>query len=776
PEDQSDLESTGRKRICQLGWFTKFKWLSYCKSKKKVYCYFCRYAYFGGFHPEINKIGETSLTFAGYEDWKNALARFVKHESGKIQSDCVYLVKQQQKPTVAARLSLAHEKQQTERRKMFLVQVECVKYLSRQGLAIRGHVENEGNLIQLLKLREADVHGLDSWVEDGNYLSHDIINEICQIISLTIIHEIIKEISERKFYSIICDATSDESDIEQLCFTIRSVDKDFIVHEDVLGLYAITSETAEHITRVILDILIRCTLNLKYCRGQAYDGAPATAGHISDLVLQDLSRGSFAISDALDMTKDIVNFIKESPKRLNLLDVISGSDHYYKLKPLCPTRWTVRASSMNLLIINYSLVKTTLGAISEEGGRPAAKANGWQEKMEKFSSYFGLKLAHLIFSATETVSCSLQRVDNNVQDILCAIDTLINYLTRIKTDDYFKTFYEGIRDDAKSLTDEPILLRIRKPPSRFDFLSSATHYENVYESYRHQYFDIINKILNFLDLRFNQSVFPLLCKVEKLLLLAANGMKDDDIICLNDINEFLIDDINVERLQHELPMLSDYFSRINNEKNLGIKQITKISTICQLLNTYQIFKYHFSFRITMPAKQTQIMSFFQNKKRKIHNSFDGNSLPVDTSSTISNETQEELELCEEIPSFEPPTISAPVSPTAAPSRTTSSTTVLSAPSSPTTILSRLTLSTSPPSIPTSTKIASSAPTSPIQKLKCELACCTSEYPFVPEDQSDLESTGRKRICQLGWFTKFKWLSYCKVRNNKDTIINDHSAE
>ncbi len=199
-------------------------------------------------------------------------------------------------------------------------------------------------------------------------------------------------------------------------------------------------------------------------------------------------------------------------------------------------------------------------------------------------------LAHLIFSATETVSCSLQRVDNNLQDILCAIDMLINYLMRIKTDDYFKTFYEGILADAKSLTDEPILPRIRKPPSRFDFLPSATHYDNVYESYRHQYFEIINKILHFLDLRFKQSVFPLLCKVEKLLLLAANGMKDGDIICLNDINEFLIDDINVERLQHELPMLSDYFSSINREKKLGIKQITKISTICQFLNTYQIGK------------------------------------------------------------------------------------------------------------------------------------------------------------------------------------------
>jgi hypothetical protein len=188
----------------------------------------------------------------------------------------------------------------------------------------------------------------------------------------------------------------------------------------------------------------------------------------------------------------------------------------------------------------------------------------------------------------------------------------------------------------------------------------------------------------------------------------------------------------------------------------------------------------------MPAKQSQIMSFFQSKKRKTSNSFDGNSLPVDMSSTISNETQEEMELHEEIPSFEPPKISAPVSPTTTPSRTISSTTVLSAPSSPTTTLSRLTLSTSPSSIPTSPTIASSIPTSPtiassaptspiivssIRKLKCQLACCTSEYPFVPEDQSDLELSGQKRTCQLGWFMKFEWLSYCKVRNNKNKIIN-----
>jgi hypothetical protein len=86
-------------------------------------------------------------------------------------------------------------------------------------------------------------------------------------------------------------------------------------------------------------------------------------------------------------------------------------------------------------------------------------------------------------------------------------------------------------------------------------------------------------------------VFPLLCKVKQFILLAANGTEEGtEIICLNDINEFLVDDIDVERLQRELIMLPDYFSTINKQKNLGLKKITKIATVCELLNTQQVAK------------------------------------------------------------------------------------------------------------------------------------------------------------------------------------------
>jgi hypothetical protein len=114
-------------------------------------------------------------------------------------------------------------------------------------------------------------------------------------------------------------------------------------------------------------------------------------------------------------------------------------------------------------------------------------------------------LGHLIFSSTEEVSCSLQRVENNLQDILCAIEALTRYLMRIKTDEYFRIFYEAILLDAKSLTDEPSQPRTRKPPPRFaDSLPTSTVHQPIYDVYHHQYFDVINKIINALKSRFEQ--------------------------------------------------------------------------------------------------------------------------------------------------------------------------------------------------------------------------------------------------------------------------------
>ncbi|CAF1383907.1 unnamed protein product, partial [Didymodactylos carnosus] len=85
------------------------------------------------------------------------------------------------------------QRQQEQRRRMLLMEITSIIYLLRQGLALRGHVDEESNLIQLLKLRSIDDSDLQDWINDKKYLSHDIVNEITKEISLTIVRDIVKQ-------------------------------------------------------------------------------------------------------------------------------------------------------------------------------------------------------------------------------------------------------------------------------------------------------------------------------------------------------------------------------------------------------------------------------------------------------------------------------------------------------------------------------------------------------------------------------------------------------
>ena len=67
---------------------------------------------------------------------------------------------------------------------MLLKVLSTLRYLVRQGLAVRGHHDHDdGNLIQLLNCRSEDVASLRSWMLDRKYLSHDIINEVIEIMA-----------------------------------------------------------------------------------------------------------------------------------------------------------------------------------------------------------------------------------------------------------------------------------------------------------------------------------------------------------------------------------------------------------------------------------------------------------------------------------------------------------------------------------------------------------------------------------------------------------------
>ena len=100
------------------------------------------------------------------------------------------------------------------------------------------------------------------------------------------------------------------------------------------------------------------------------------------------------------------------------------------LRKLCPTRWTMRTASFDSVIKNYTILLNTLEEINEGNDMHATRAGGLLSLMKKFSTFFGLKLSFLLFSASEQLSRTLQSKDLSAQDALKATSLRKAYYQR----------------------------------------------------------------------------------------------------------------------------------------------------------------------------------------------------------------------------------------------------------------------------------------------------------------------------------------------------------
>ena len=112
-------------------------------------------------------------------------------------------------------------------------------------------------------------------------MSYDIISEIVEIMARVLLTTILEGIRKRKYFSIITDATRDISGIEQFSHCVRTVNVDFSINEDFLGLYAFSETSAVVIFNDICDVLQRYGIEQKKCRGQSYHGASVMFVHVS---------------------------------------------------------------------------------------------------------------------------------------------------------------------------------------------------------------------------------------------------------------------------------------------------------------------------------------------------------------------------------------------------------------------------------------------------------------------------------------------------------------
>jgi hypothetical protein len=68
-----------------------------------------------------------------------------------------------------------------------------MKFLLQQGIPLRGHTDDEGNLNQLLVSWSNDNKIIQDWLKERQYQSHDIVNELIILMGQNVLRKLLEQ-------------------------------------------------------------------------------------------------------------------------------------------------------------------------------------------------------------------------------------------------------------------------------------------------------------------------------------------------------------------------------------------------------------------------------------------------------------------------------------------------------------------------------------------------------------------------------------------------------
>ena len=308
--------------------------------------------------------------------------------------------------------------------------------------------------------------------------------------------------------------------------------------------------------------------------------------HSLNLCLQDLARACESIRIGLHLVMKHVQLIKWSPKRSSLFDKVKSevSPEVNDLKPLCPTRWTVRTGAIQAVLGNYAALCETLEEIHVTGrDEYAMKTGGFLQQMEKFATFFGLRLGFLVFSATEQLSVTLQGKNTTIQEAIEAAVLTERHLRTLRNETEFNGFYKNIVDAAQTLTEVPVLPRQRKLSKLVDRGSEPHQYTTPEDFYRQQYYEVLDLVSNELSRRFDQKDLKVAIEMEKLIFSASNDEFKGPVVVSDVLRSTYECDLKMDILTIQLKQIPVLVKRHTERTGQKFKKITNVRTLCDIM-------------------------------------------------------------------------------------------------------------------------------------------------------------------------------------------------
>ena len=560
---------------------------------------------------------------------------FRKHQESKTHQEAVEVVitLPQTTSNVGELLSKAHKQEREFARNMLGLILSSVKYLARQGLALRGSDDAESNLIQLLRLRAEDNPQLLRWLDRSSkkYTSHENQNEMLEIMAHHILRKILSKIHDSPFYAIMVDETTDVSNKEQLTLVIRRIDENLEVFEEFLGMYTLLRTDAGSIVSAITDALLRFQIPMTKIRGQCYDGCSTMAGakvgvavkiqekepravfthcfgHALNLSVSDTIKQSGIMKDCLDTSYELIKLIKFSPKREAMLCQLKEENESEapSIRIMCPTRWTVRAASLASIMANYNELQELWekAQMATSDTEMKARIQGIASQMETFRFLFSLLLSEMILRHTDKLSQTLQNPKlSSIEGREIAMLT-VKTLQSLRSDMNFGLFWEKVElMRVQWDVEEPQLPRKRKVPRRYEQGAGKAEFNaTAKDLYRQVYFEAIDLAVTSINDRFDQPGYKVYSNVEQLLFQACSGVDYEDEVKF--VCEFYGEDVNRQDLESQLKVLRTlYIEKTDDGEKPSIQVLKRIlqSLTPTQLHLVDMVCWTFQLLIIMPA-------------------------------------------------------------------------------------------------------------------------------------------------------------------------------
>lgn len=454
-------------------------YLMYSESTGKLFCVPCLLF--------NNGVNVTKLAKEGFDDWKHGHESLKKHENSSEHKSCVLTMKSRcsESGKISQLLSIQIEDEKQYWRKVLTRVVAVVRSLASAGLPFRGvgggekfnSSSDQGNFIMCIELiSEFDPFLAEHIAKYGNpgqghtsYLSSTTYEQFIKLMAEKVTKEIIAEVNAAKYFSIIVDSSPDISHVDQLSFVIRYVSENGDPVERFICFLPSVGHKSKELFDAVISTLAKYDIDIKNCRGQAYDNAANMSGeytglqsrireinptavytpcsaHSLNLVGEHAAGCCKESNDFFSLIQNLYVFFSGSTHRWEILQECLQKKDNVNLKNLSKTRWSAREDACDSLNRDWDEVLNALSVISnDKTEKPATRteATGYLCQLNRFETAFLSILWGDLLSRFNVSSKKLQSTDIDLSVIVKIYDTLLVYVSSLRNDKEFDIYENG---------------------------------------------------------------------------------------------------------------------------------------------------------------------------------------------------------------------------------------------------------------------------------------------------------------------------------------------